>query len=96
MSAAALDTALPCVKRRCHALTTRLRGKIGTPETTFNYRVTAGKPRKAIAEAMAEAGAELLILGAKGQSQVARLALGSVSLEQAVGAHPYSVLILRV
>ncbi len=87
--------ARPCVEERCYALIQRLDGQIGTPETTYEYRIVPGKPREVVEQIMAETGAELLILGAKGHSLAARLALGSVSFEQAIGAHPYSVLILR-
>jgi nucleotide-binding universal stress UspA family protein len=80
---------------RSESIIERLRGKIGSRETTFRAHIAPGKPREVIAQAMAQTGTELLILGAKGHSMVERLMLGSVSFEQAIGEHPYSVLILK-
>ena len=74
----------------------RLSGKIGTPQTSFESVVLPGEPRAVLSDFMKECGAELLILGAKGHGPIERLALGSVSFDQAIGPHPWSVLILRV
>ena len=74
----------------------RLSGKVGTPQTVFESAVLPGEPRGVLSQFMSESGADLLILGAKGHGLVERLALGSVSFDQAIGAHPWSALVLRV
>jgi nucleotide-binding universal stress UspA family protein len=93
---AALGAATQEWEHRCHAIAGQLHGRIGTSETVFESRVIAGRARKVLTDFMTESGADLLILGAKGYSLIERLALGSVSFEQAVGGHPWSTLILRV
>jgi nucleotide-binding universal stress UspA family protein len=60
----------------------------------YMSRVVAGDVPAAIASAMEETGADLLILGARGHGFVSRLTLGSISYRAAV-ASPYSVLVLR-
>lgn len=62
--------------------------------TTFESRVSPLPVHDAIAEAMKETNAELLILGAHGHSFLQRLTLGSTSFREAVFS-PYSVLVMR-
>ena len=87
--------ALPDITLRSEKVIEKLTGKLGSRETIFQTHTAPGKPSEVIAATMAQTGAELLILGAKGHSMLERLILGSVSFAQAVGEHPYSVLILR-
>jgi nucleotide-binding universal stress UspA family protein len=63
--------------------------------TTFESRVSPLPVHEAIAAAMKETEAELLILGAHGHSFLQRLTLGSTSFKESVFS-PYSVLVLRV
>jgi len=78
-----------------NALVTDILSHHLAPGTTFTSRVTPEPVQQAIAQTMAEAEADLLILGAKGHGFVERLLLGSVSFRHAVMNVPYSVLILR-
>lgn len=57
-------------------------------------RVVRGNPNDVIRDAMQEAGANILVLGAQGHGFVERLMVGSVSLNQVI-SEPYSVLVLR-
>jgi nucleotide-binding universal stress UspA family protein len=57
-------------------------------------RVIDGHPNAAIQRAMAETGADLLIMGAQGHGFFDRLRLGSKSFHQAMNEHS-SILILR-
>ena len=90
-----IEAARPRVEESCNETLARLTGHVGTPETTFDCRIVPGRASAVIAQTMTETGADLLILGAKGHGVAERFALGSVSFEQAIGPHPYSVLILR-
>jgi nucleotide-binding universal stress UspA family protein len=69
---------------------------LGASETVFDTQIIPGKPSEIITQAMLDTKADLLILGAKGHSVIERLVLGSVSFDQAIGQHPYPVLILRI
>jgi nucleotide-binding universal stress UspA family protein len=86
----------PIMEGRSQQIIETLRAKWGVSDTAFDILVTPGKPSDIIAQTMIETHADLLILGAKGHSIVERLVLGSVSFDQAIGQHPYSVLILRI
>jgi nucleotide-binding universal stress UspA family protein len=86
----------PTMEERSQHIIEKLRGALGSPETVFDTQVIPGKPSEIITQAMLDTKADLLILGAKGHSVIERLVLGSVSFDQAIGQHPYSVLILRI
>lgn len=58
-------------------------------------RVMSGSVNESLEQAMKEADAELLILGAQGHGFAERLRLGSTSFHQAL-SEPYSVFVLRV
>jgi nucleotide-binding universal stress UspA family protein len=73
----------------------RLKGKIGSADTVFDSKIVPGKVSEMITKTMLETGADLLIIGAKGHSMIERIVLGSVSFDQAIKPHPYSVLMLR-
>lgn len=72
----------------------RLDAAFGDAAPVMQSRVVDKPITEAIAEAMAETNADLLILGAHGHSIVERLVAGSVSLHHALSS-PYSVLLLR-
>jgi len=80
------------LERRNRALVQHLQREL--PKVALESAVLAMPVHEALARAMDTASADLLILGAKGHSLVERLALGSISLHQALSA-PYSVLVLR-
>lgn len=80
------------LERRNRTVLQRLRQEL--PKVELESAVLPMPVHEALARAMDTASADLLILGAKGHSVVERLALGSVSLHQALSA-PYSVLVLR-
>ena len=75
------------------ALIEKLRSRL-SPGIEFASRVVGGDLHTAIAGAMTETNADVLILGARGHGFIERLTLGSASYKQAVSA-PYSVLVLR-
>jgi nucleotide-binding universal stress UspA family protein len=77
-----------------NALIERLGGCFHPMLTTFESRVSPLPVHEAIAEAMKETNAELLILGAHGHSFLQRLTLGSTSFREAVFSL-YSVLVMR-
>jgi nucleotide-binding universal stress UspA family protein len=81
-------------EERCAETVGRL-APLAAAGTTFSVRVEAGDPRAVIAATMAAEDADLLILGAQGHGFLRRVVLGSVSFDQALGAHAYSVLLLR-
>ena len=64
------------------------------PGTTFESHVSGEPVNDAIANAMVQTRADLLIVGARGHGFVERLELGSVSFHQVMSG-PYSVLVLR-
>lgn len=57
-------------------------------------RVESGRVNETIARIMGEEKADLLLLGAQGHGFLARLTVGSISLDQVV-SRPYSVLVVR-
>lgn len=59
-----------------------------------DVKVMRGRPQHALSEAMSQAGADLLVLGARGHGFLERLTAGSVALDQAMSSEK-SVLILR-
>lgn len=65
---------------------------LGIPE--MKVRVVYGTPEETIPAIMAETGAELLVVGARGHGWFDRLTLGSVSYRQVV-TELYPVLVLR-
>ncbi len=77
-----------------NALIQKLGGCFHPMLTTFESRVSPLGIHEAIAAAMKETDADLLILGAHGHSFLERLTLGSVSFRESVFA-PYSVLVVR-
>lgn len=72
----------------------RLEATLAGVAPTVRSLVVPGEPNDAIAQSLEEAGAELLILGARGHGFVERVTMGSVSLHQAMRAKT-SVLVLR-
>lgn len=78
--------------RRNHELVQRLQRTF--PQVTVEEAVFTLPIHEAIDRALDQASADLLIVGAKGHGLLERLALGSVSLHQALEG-PSSVLILR-
>ncbi|MCX6366959.1 MAG: universal stress protein [Armatimonadetes bacterium] len=76
------------------ALIEKLSGCFHPMLTTFESRISSLDVHEAIAEAMKDSEAELLILGAHGHSFFERLTLGSVSFRESVFS-PYSVLVVR-
>jgi nucleotide-binding universal stress UspA family protein len=81
---------------RSDALASRLAERFPPSCTGIDVVLSTLPVHEAIAEQMQASRADLLILGAKGHGLVERLTLGSVSFSQAIGPHPYSVLLLRV
>lgn len=92
---AALGSAVQEVGQHCQGIVSKLQAHLGSSETVFESHVLPGNARSVLSNFMTSSGADLLILGAKGRGFVERLALGSVSFDQAVGNYPWSVLILR-
>ncbi|RYG24781.1 hypothetical protein EON82_09540 [bacterium] len=62
---------------------------------TAEFRLIEGFPAEAIAKAMTDTDADLLILGARGHGLIERVFIGSLALH-AVVAEPYSVLVIRI
>lgn len=67
---------------------------LGLTDEAIDSRIARGSISEAIDTALAETGADLLILGAKGQTLLERLTLGSVSFRAVTTCHK-SVLVLR-
>lgn len=76
------------------ALIEKLSGCFHPMLTTFESRISPLSVHEAIAEAMKESDADLLILGAHGHSFLERLTMGSTSFRESVFS-PYSVLVMR-
>ncbi|MBC8136643.1 MAG: universal stress protein [Fibrella sp.] len=83
------------LEERNRSLIQRLRDVLGASPITITSKVSGESVECAIRDAMKEADADLLIVGAQGHSLLTRLTLGSISFRQAMIA-PYSVLVLRV
>jgi len=94
-SAVDRDDAAAAVAERLRRRGERIKAELaplGIP--TIDVRVAYGTPEEVIPATMAETGAELLIVGARGHGWFDRLSLGSVSYRQVV-TELYPVLVLR-
>ncbi len=78
------------LKSKSDALAERFR-ELGV-ET--DIRISEEEPREAIASAMKDTNADLLIMGARGHNLKDRITIGSVVMHEVV-VEPYSVLVLR-
>lgn len=70
-------------------------GRLEATGRTADFRLIEGFPAEALAKAMTDTDADLLILGARGHGLIERVFIGSLALHTVV-AEPYSVLVLRI
>lgn len=83
------------VEDRVRSRSAAIAERLGAKGIETDVRILQAEPREAIAAAMEETKADLLVMGARGHGLKERLVLGSVAMHEVVVA-PHSVLVIRV